>query len=140
MLGSANVTFASVCFFILGRNACLCCSVYVASQYLFCCISKFFFSLSEIQNAKGIMDVLAEMLSAIEPGNREVRRFTSRERCLYLFLSVELVQNIIEEQDYFSGLFLEIAIVELIIFVSYTRSYQDDHPSFLDFFRTLNRR
>ncbi|KAF2584905.1 hypothetical protein F2Q70_00034073 [Brassica cretica] len=28
-------------------------------------------SLSEIQNAKGIMDVLAEMLSAIEPGNRE---------------------------------------------------------------------
>lgn len=33
---------------------------------------KFFFSLSEIQNAKGIMDVLAEMLSALEPGNREV--------------------------------------------------------------------
>ncbi|CAN8229655.1 unnamed protein product [Cochlearia groenlandica] len=28
-------------------------------------------SLSEIQNAKGIMDVLAEMLSAIEPGNKE---------------------------------------------------------------------
>ncbi|XP_024005032.1 TOM1-like protein 9 isoform X2 [Eutrema salsugineum] len=28
-------------------------------------------SLSEIQNAKGIMDVLAEMLSALEPGNKE---------------------------------------------------------------------
>ncbi|XP_041021310.1 TOM1-like protein 9 isoform X1 [Juglans microcarpa x Juglans regia] len=28
-------------------------------------------SLSEIQNARGIMDVLAEMLSAIEPGNKE---------------------------------------------------------------------
>jgi hypothetical protein len=27
--------------------------------------------LSEIQNAKGIMDVLAEMLSALEPGNKE---------------------------------------------------------------------
>ncbi|XP_062163957.1 TOM1-like protein 9 [Alnus glutinosa] len=28
-------------------------------------------SLSEIQNARGIMDVLAEMLSALEPGNKE---------------------------------------------------------------------
>ncbi|CAN8327060.1 unnamed protein product [Cochlearia groenlandica] len=28
-------------------------------------------SLSEIQNAKGIMDVLAEMLSALQPGNKE---------------------------------------------------------------------
>ncbi|CAH8360709.1 unnamed protein product [Eruca vesicaria subsp. sativa] len=28
-------------------------------------------SLSEIQNAKGLMDVLAEMLSALEPGNKE---------------------------------------------------------------------
>lgn len=31
-----------------------------------------FASLSEIQNARGIMDVLAEMLSALEPGNKEV--------------------------------------------------------------------
>ena len=31
-----------------------------------------FVSLSEIQNARGIMDVLAEMLSAIEPANKEV--------------------------------------------------------------------
>lgn len=31
-----------------------------------------FVSLTEIQNARGIMDVLAEMLSAIEPANKEV--------------------------------------------------------------------
>jgi hypothetical protein len=30
------------------------------------------FSVSEIQNARGIMDVLAEMLNALDPGNREV--------------------------------------------------------------------
>ena len=29
-------------------------------------------SLTEIQNARGIMDVLAEMLSALDPGNKEV--------------------------------------------------------------------
>ncbi|RVW17273.1 TOM1-like protein 9 [Vitis vinifera] len=28
-------------------------------------------SLTEIQNARGIMDVLAEMLSALDPGNKE---------------------------------------------------------------------
>ena len=48
------------------------------------------------------MDVLAEMLSAIEPGNREVRRFTSRERYLYLIASVDLVQNILRG----TGIFL----------------------------------
>lgn len=32
----------------------------------------FFVSLSEIQNARGIMDVLAEMLNAIDPANKEV--------------------------------------------------------------------
>jgi hypothetical protein len=31
-----------------------------------------FASLTEIQNARGIMDVLAEMLNAIEPSNKEV--------------------------------------------------------------------
>ncbi|KAI4337480.1 hypothetical protein L6164_015892 [Bauhinia variegata] len=36
-------------------------------------------SLSEIQNARGIMDVLAEMLSAIDPGNKEVSG--SVQRC-----------------------------------------------------------
>ena len=30
-------------------------------------------SLTEIQNARGIMDVLSEMLNALEPGNKEVR-------------------------------------------------------------------
>lgn len=32
----------------------------------------FFASLTEIQNARGIMDVLAEMLNALDPGNKEV--------------------------------------------------------------------
>lgn len=32
----------------------------------------YIFSMSEIQNARGIMDVLAEMLNALDPGNREV--------------------------------------------------------------------
>jgi hypothetical protein len=31
-----------------------------------------FTSMTEIQNARGIMDVLAEMLNALDPGNREV--------------------------------------------------------------------
>ena len=31
-----------------------------------------FLSLSEIQNARGILDVLAEMLNAIDTGNKEV--------------------------------------------------------------------
>ena len=33
-------------------------------------------SLTEIQNARGIMDVLAEMLSAIDPANKEVFRLS----------------------------------------------------------------
>lgn len=35
-------------------------------------IAPFFSSLTEIQNAKGIMDVLAEMLNAIDGNNKEV--------------------------------------------------------------------
>jgi len=31
-----------------------------------------FISLTEIQNARGIMDILSEMLDALDPGNREV--------------------------------------------------------------------
>ena len=31
-----------------------------------------FASLTEIQNARGIMDVLAEMLNALDPANKEV--------------------------------------------------------------------
>ena len=37
--------------------------------------TAFIFSMSEIQNARGIMDVLAEMLNALDPGNREVPKF-----------------------------------------------------------------
>ena len=35
---------------------------------VFCC----FFSMTDIQNARDLMDVLAEMLNALDPGNREV--------------------------------------------------------------------
>lgn len=45
-----------------------------------------FASLSEIQNARGIMDVLAEMLSAIEPGNKEV--YLKCEEILELWISI----------------------------------------------------
>lgn len=31
-----------------------------------------FFSIADIQNARGIMDVLAEMLNALDPKNKEV--------------------------------------------------------------------
>lgn len=37
------------------------------------------FSVTEIQNARGVMDVLAEMLNAIDPGNKEVFIFNLSE-------------------------------------------------------------
>lgn len=42
-------------------------------MYWFVLIELSVASLTEIQNARGIMDVLTEMLSALEPGNKEVR-------------------------------------------------------------------
>lgn len=38
-------------------------------------MNVYIFSMSEIQNARGIMDVLAEMLNALDPGNREVPKY-----------------------------------------------------------------
>lgn len=35
-------------------------------------LAYWFVSMTEIQNARGIMDVLAEMLNALDPGNKEV--------------------------------------------------------------------
>lgn len=35
---------------------------------------SFYVSLKEIQFARGIMNVLAEMLNAVDPGNKEVYR------------------------------------------------------------------
>ncbi|KAL9247572.1 hypothetical protein vseg_020990 [Gypsophila vaccaria] len=40
--------------------------------HIFICSKNIF--LTEIQNARGIMDVLAEMLSAIDPTNKEAIR------------------------------------------------------------------
>nr|DAD35540.1 TPA_asm: hypothetical protein HUJ06_006180 [Nelumbo nucifera] len=37
-------------------------------------------SLTEIQNARGIMDVLAEMLNALDPGNKELSRCQGKAR------------------------------------------------------------
>lgn len=45
----------------------------VASSHSSLLINTICSSLTEIQNARGIMDVLADMLSAISPGNKEVR-------------------------------------------------------------------
>lgn len=39
---------------------------------LFQTVNTCFASLTEIQNARGIMDVLAEMLNALDPSNKEV--------------------------------------------------------------------
>lgn len=40
---------------------------------------RFYASLTELQNARGIMDVLAEMLSALDPGNKEVSSHYGRK-------------------------------------------------------------
>lgn len=40
---------------------------------LFQTVNTCFSSLTEIQNARGIMDVLAEMLNALDPSNKEVK-------------------------------------------------------------------
>lgn len=48
-------------------------------------------SLSEIQNARGIMDVLAEMLTALDPGNKEVFLHTA---CNYLNFKMPSVLKI----------------------------------------------
>ena len=47
-------------------------------------------SMSEIQNARGIMDVLAEMLNALDPGNREGLR---QEVIVSLLISVALTSR-----------------------------------------------
>lgn len=59
-------------------------------------------SLTEIQNARGIMDVLAEMLSALDPGNKEVYlQFKMKEKkkntyVLYDILKLEIICTVIK--------------------------------------------
>lgn len=62
----------------IGKCVLLCLTSFIAIIFLvsyYAClflICVFLPSLTEIQNARGIMDVLAEMLSALDPGNKEV--------------------------------------------------------------------
>lgn len=67
----------------------------VVGQYA-CSVSNlvFLFSLTELQNARGIMDVLAEMLTAIDPEKKEVKYSNCYDGMIqvhvFLLLIVEL--------------------------------------------------
>lgn len=52
---------------------------YTVESILLLVMQSSSFSLTEIQNARGIMDVLAEMLNAVDPANREVYLFNLLE-------------------------------------------------------------
>ena len=43
--------------------------------------------MSEIQNARGIMDVLAEMLNALDPGNKAVTSPSPSHSKSYIFFA-----------------------------------------------------
>lgn len=108
ILGFLSLTFLVVlccsnCFLFLSCFVCLWTFNCYMLDYLSCVfIYKFgndcgsFTSLTEIQNARGIMDILSEMLDALDPCNREVLSWCT---CSYSVLRKLIVIYIMEGTD-----------------------------------------
>ena len=60
-----------------------------------CLIFLFLFSMTEIQHARGIIDVLAEMLTAVDPSRKEVKFSIGiiRNKSIFIHLNYGKDQN-----------------------------------------------